>query len=245
MKIISELVRVAVLFVVVSYVTTNIQNFCSSVSRVQHVTFETDLLFSPQTVEEILSYTHLLRFNSSYNPAALVKHLPERFSCIKSIDIQPLPYNAAKLIISAKEPLVAINNKHILTKSGTLLSCGNYDEKTRESLTSIAMAEAEMHNITPVMLQALSYCIDSKLTKSYNIEWLHEHELRLYDKNNKYVAIVCDSASLPNEKQLSQCTELIKEKITQKPNAQWKADVRFDDQIIISMDKGGQHGTFA
>ena len=158
MKIFSELIRLAALFMVISFITTNVQNLLSSVSSVQYISFDIDSNLSECIEKEIFAYVHLLRFNGRYNPAALVKHLPNRFNCIESIEVEPLPYNTARLKIRAHEPLALVNNK-ILTQSGKLSWANLYDSMVSASLVSISLPqEIAISASLPSFLSMASDC---------------------------------------------------------------------------------------
>lgn len=244
MKIISEAVRIIVFFAIVSIITSGLERVNHSISSVHHILFVMDESFSDQATKEIQSYVHMLRFNGCYNPAALVDHLPERFTCIACIESQLLPHNTAKLVIKTYEPLACISHDQLITMDGTVLSQAIFNEKVIKELDTVELQSPLDAQKIPTFIKTVVDSIRADLFKSYRMHWVDEHTICLIDKNNPHITIVCSNETLPDTSMQKKCVDLVHDKMMQKPNAQWKADIRFDDQIIISMDKGGQNGTY-
>jgi uncharacterized protein YcfL len=243
MKIISEAVRLIVFFALVSLVTSSLEQV-HSVSKVQHILFDMDEALSENASKEIQSYVHMLRMNGSYNPGALVDHLPERFNCIAQIESQLLPHNTAKLTITTHAPLACISADQVITVDGVILSQQVFTEKLIKELDRVELAGALDSEKIPVFVKTVADSIQADLFKSYRMTWVDEHTICLTDKNHPQITIVCSNEKLPDLSMQKKCADLVHDKMLQKPDAQWKADIRFDDQIIISMDKGGQNGTY-
>ena len=186
----------------------------------------------------------MLRFNGCYNAAALVDHLPERFVCIATIESQLLPHNTAKLVIKTYEPLACISSEELITTNGIILSQQVFNETVIKGLDSVELAGPLDSQKIPMFIKTVLDSIRADLLKAYRMRWVDEHTICLIDKNNPHITIVCSNETLPDTTMQKKCVELVHDKMLQKPDAQWKADIRFDDQIIISMDKGGQNGTY-
>ncbi len=244
MKIVSEAVRILAFFAIVSIVTTNLERVSRSLSSVQHILFQIDESLSSDTRNEIKSYVHMLRFNGKYNPAALVDHLPDRFACIAGIESQTFAHNTAKLVIKTHEPLVKISDDQLVTMNGEILSQRFFDTNLLSQLDLVQVSLPVNPDKIPILVKTITDSIQADLLKSYSMVWIDEHTIRLQDKQNSRITIVCSDETLPDESMQAKCAALAQDKLSQKPNVRWKADIRFEDQIIVSMDKGGQNGTY-
>ena len=214
-----------------------------SVCAVQYVTYAFDQMISPELQRDIRVQVALFENEGSYNPRTIISTISEQFPCVKSISVHCRASNTAEIEITAHDPIVRINGSHILTDAKTIILDRSYALYVVDSLPSFSMASALPERCSDRMMGAVKRCIKDRIFEQYTLSWVNEHELYFQDMHDPSFSLLCDAVSLPTHSTLISYEQL-KNSIKNRKSAMnhWVADLRFDDQIIVSGDKGGRYG---
>ncbi len=214
-----------------------------SVFAVRYVTYSFDDTIAPETQQDIIAQVALFQNNGRYNPKTVIETITKQFACVKSVSVHCLACNAAEVTVTAHEPLIRINNDYVLTNAKTVVPYVSYAPYVLTSLSLLSMTDPVPYECSDAMMGAVKRCIKDRIFERYTLCWVNEHELRFGDLNDQSFSLICDSVSLPD------CTKLVSyEKLKNSVKARgssqkrWVADMRFDNQIIMSGDKGGRYG---
>ncbi len=85
-----------------------------------------------------------------------------------------------------------------------------------------------------------------ELFSAFEVCWNNEHEVWLHDKQHKKFSLLCNAATIPDQKMV-RYGNCIKQSLEQRNlfaqarKHQWVADMRFADQIVVFLDRGGRH----
>lgn len=219
----------------------------SSIWQVRHVLISSDDVLSSQSKKEIELYVQLMENEGTYNPTILVSQLITQFPFIKDVCVQRLAYNTAEFSISAYEPCARVNQAHVLTERGSLVAAHLYNADALALCPPLTIRISPLPEILPDhMMTSIMGSLKNDCASHYNIVLINEHEMRLYDKDTPNFCVVCDAASIPEQGMLDKCQDLKKKLLARtgtKQQKNWRADIRFHDQIVVSMEKGGEYGS--
>lgn len=246
MKIV-VLIRVAAILLGISCINTSLRMVRSSVWQVRHVLISFDDVLSSQSQQEIEKYVRLMESEGSYNPTTLTPLLITQFSCIKDVCVQRLAYNTAEFSISAYEPCAYVNQTHVLTEHGKLFNAQLYNSNVLALCPSLDIRIKPLPEIlSEQIVTGIMGALKNDCAAQYRLVLIDDHELRLYDKDMPSFCVICDAMSIPQQNTLDRCQDLKKKLLARtgtKQQKNWRADIRFHDQIVVSMEKGGEHGS--
>ncbi len=214
----------------------------NSICAVHYVTYSFDSQLSPSAQETISQFVRFFEYQGEYNPTAIVAQLPQEFPCIKSISVRHLPYHVAQVAVAAHDPVIRINDDCVLTEKQTIISNSYYALFVINELPELSVAAPVPSTVSEQIMLAIKRCMKESVFEQYALSFVGEHEWYLCDKNDPSFTLVCDTETFPIQDRIA-TYQRVKKKIKNRVNAKkWMADVRFDNQIILSMGKGGRHG---
>lgn len=179
----------------------------------------------------------------AFSAPAVFQQLKAKFPTINRFSTQLLPSGTMYCQVDADKPLVTINERSIITKSGIVGDSSLYATHRVARLYNI-------HCDAPQTLDVHSArCIEQipvAILSRYHVQWISECELVLQDKNDPTFSIMCTAHMLPDVSMIDQCRLCKDACAAQGPSRRmqlsWIADVRFNQQIVIYAQKGGTCG---
>jgi hypothetical protein len=195
------------------------------------------------------SIEHLVRsdpavIKQSYKQ--LCDRLQKEFPCIDTIKVQFVAPGTLHLDISTAQPLLAINNTHIVTAAQTLISRTFFYPYHTQFLPSITVTSQALEDPYQKSELATSAPSMSRICKNYAVQWLDSTRIILTHKEYPAFSVLCSSTTLPHDTLLAECHKL-EQKHAQalgtgpgnKTPKTYVADVRFNKQIIMFSTQGG------
>ncbi len=215
----------------------------SSICSVRYLVYSFDHTISPEAQRDIMAQVALFESNGLYNPKAIIDVITRNFDCVEMVGISCIPYNTAQINITAYEPLVRVNDRYVVTDHKTIIPDSSYASYVLTSLPSLSFTTPVPRNCSETMMHAIRMSIKNQIFERYTLCWVSEHELYLQDMSDPTISLLCDSVSFPSYTKLVSY-ERLKNSIKTKGSAhkRWVADMRFDDQIVVSGDKRGRYG---
>ncbi len=214
-----------------------------TVTAIRYITFSFDSQLSQTVCDAIKKQVTLFEMNGLYNPEAIIENIPHVFTMVKSLDIKQFPTHMALVTITAFDPIIRINDDRLLIENQSILSTDYYAVYKIESLQKINIAMPIPAYVSSSIMAAMKQCLAEKIFDHYTVYFVNEHEWYLGDTKDPLFTLCCDAASLPID-MVRMTYNRLKNQIKKRGPAKvkWVADVRFGDQIILSMDKGGRYG---
>ena len=184
--------------------------------------------------------------HSSY--PLLAQKLKENFPAITHVSFQTVPAQMCVAEVTLSEPQVRLNDHKLLCANGSLMPLHMVEPKTivtvpavqfdtSQQITSLTMQEKKwLCELAPIMCQ------------SYKVIWHDAYQIELIDKQEPWFEITTNIFVKPIDTLIKHCNE-IKQKVKnerlasikkEQKNSHYIADIRFENQIIISAHKGGK-----
>ena len=216
---------------------------CHSMCAIRYVTFAFDPQFSFNACEAIKKQVALAQSDEVYNPQTIVDEISYYFESVKSVTLQQLPHHTAHITIEAYEPIVRINIDQLLLENQSIINAGHYAEYKCALLYQMSVGSPVPTQVCPEIMAAIKRCVYEQLFDHYTFYITNESEWYLHDMKDPAFTLCCNALSLPIGL-LHGSYDLLKKQAKKKgvQKAKWMADIRFHDQIILSMDKGGRYG---
>lgn len=237
-----KLFRIFVLVIAVLGAGALTQKLYYLVCALRYVSYTFSPTISPAQQQDIKAQVALFKHDGMYNPYCIIDTI-KSFSCVKSVSVHCSASHTAHIIVEAYDPIVRINGTHVLTAAKTIIPDRSYAWYVLNNLPSLSMASVLPEHCSDRMMDAVRRCIKEQIFERYTLSWVNEHELYFRDINDPSFSLLCDAVSLPTHALLISC-EQVKNSIKRDHSVpkSWVADLRFDDQIIVSRDKGGGYG---
>lgn len=238
-----KLLQAAMLFSCVGLALGLVYKVGSSVCSIRYVTFDFDERLSPMARSAIMHYVHECQSHGLYNAYAIVDEVPLYFSSVKSIAVQYLPLQTAHITIDGYDPLIRINDEQVLIENNAIITAANYGQFVLSNLYQLSLAGATPEKISSEITDSIKHAIHEKLFDHYTFHFANAQEWYLKDKEDPAFTLCCNSRSVPLGNIQKRYAQLKKEVLKKTDVKQkWMADVRFQNQIILSMSKGGHYG---
>ncbi|MCX5922797.1 MAG: hypothetical protein NTX86_05740 [Candidatus Dependentiae bacterium] len=235
-------IRLATLVVVVVLCAFGVQKMHQAVVAHQRMLVSVDPLIAQETQESIAAFAT----TQPHTPASeFIELLVKNFPSIKSVEYS---YDASGLLCYTVEsalPLFSINNDYVLTDKGALVPKKDFVSHLVQSLHNITLS-------SDVISDAFTACIQSlpqSFFESYDVVWLNDYEVVLYDKAQPGFSICFNTQVVPELSMIERCNAIkndlasagLFEKKVHAAAQKWVADIRFKNQIIVSANVGGRH----
>lgn len=212
-----------------------------TMTAIRYVTFSFDPQLSPMICQAIKQKVMFCEHNGIYNSSAIIDTISS-FPVIKSMKLEQFPAHIARITLDAYDPIMCINDDRIVLENNFLLSADYYTVSKTSSLQKIRCAGPLPVQVSAPIMEAMKQCLSQKIFDYYTVYFVNEHEWYFSDIKDPSFTMCCTTSSLPiNMIQIAYAKlkkQIQKESISHK----WIADMRFGDQIILSMDKGGRYG---
>lgn len=237
MKRFEKVARYSLFFIALTVVSVvSLKKITARLFAVEQVAFSLDPRVTHDCQQQVRASVDEYKANHAVYAPDVISLLQQQFPWIQSIAISYVPNNVMQVVIRAHEPVCMINHAQVLLMSGSSVEPLVYNQAALASLPQVTVAGALEDSS---MLRALLQRIPADLLSSYDLEWVHETKVVLHDKQQRNFAIVCDSERLPDDALLSRCNTIKhdlekKGTFTSSTKKYWAADVRFENQIVVS-----------
>ncbi len=212
-------------------------------SAISYILFKYDSQISTDLRRTIEKQVALLEVDGRYQIDSILHELTRLFPHIKQIDIKVLPYNMAEIEIAGFDPVIRVNNTHVLTQERSIIPIHYYACYAIECLPKMQMSLIVPDRVSDEVMNAIKQSIKEYTFEHFSVSLFSEQEWYLQNKKNPLVTICCNPSTIPMGSMQKRCYELIETvKKKSSPKAAWVADVRFNHQIVLSRLKGGLYG---
>lgn len=204
---------------------------------------------TPLTQSAFQLLEEFIREHCTDNPEKLIALIKEQFPGIKSVSIHYEAPNQLCAEIDFYKPLALLNDTQLVLENGIVRDKAFFAENLLGTVPVIQCADALIQDqIQDIFLDFLSHSSE-KLFKTYQINYLSEHEIVLTQKKpSSNLIIVSDIKTVLDYTLLDRCNELKKElearSLKERNQKQWIADIRFDRQIVLRADRGSDGKNF-
>lgn len=164
--------------------------------------------------------------------------LQKKFPIVESVIIKRKNPDFLIIILNSCVPIYKINNTLVITKNEKLLPLTNFLPQVTENLENI-----DIHELSGDLSDDLKLFIkklNPEIPQDYNITWKNKNYITLKDKTANLV-IVFEHNQIITKKLIKNCRNIFREKLKDLNKANDKqiiADLRFANQIVISLVKG-------
>lgn len=227
----------------VAGLTVILQQMRSRICDVRYISYSFDPYLSAHVRSAIEKQVALLEYEGTYQVSAIMHELLRLFPEIEQIDIRSLPYNLAEIAVSASDPIVNINNSHVLTEKQSIIPASYYAQYVLDRLPRIHASELLAESVSNEVMAAIKRSIKEHIFDRFSVTIESDQLWQLQDKSDPLMTIACNASCLPigaMRDVYSQLKKLVKKKSITK--TAWMADVRFNQQIVLSRYKGGRNG---
>lgn len=198
--------------------------------------------------EQVVSISNLITHIHENNNASINDCLIQidcRFPYVNNVKIIFQSNSTIEYIFSVALPLCRINNRYILTDSGTVCLQNIYDESSIGNLVCVQVDQSELQQ--EKSMRELAHMIqqaNKAMFERYDLYWKNSHYIQLSSKNNQNFKVICDSFRIPDTAILDHCEHIGQEfqLNQQKQSLGIFADVRFAKQIVVYSKMGGRYG---
>jgi hypothetical protein len=238
-----KIARVVLLFLSIIAVISLVNHISDSIFSIRYITYNFDDRLSARASMVIKNYVENCQLAGIYNVKAIMQELPARCASVKSVSLLKTPPHTAELSITLFDPIVAINDDKILIENNNVINAAYYADYVKSSLYAMTITDKVPASFGPELATSIAQAVQEKLFDHYTFNIASEHEWYLHDKQDPAFTVCCNAASVPMglvQEKYAQLKKLIRKKELTK--TAWIADVRFKDQIVLSMSIGGHYG---
>lgn len=206
-------------------------NSASFFSSQQHSCVH-DTILSDEYITTINSAVVELLGNN-FSADEIIYQLQQQFPILKKIVIAYQPKNI-RVTLSAYKPLCSINNVCALTTQQDIFPKNIFSPEIIEQVPHIMVMQDDVKNVTEFISRLLE-TLPSDIFSAYNIELLHEHCVRLTDKQQQKFTIISSAIQEKLPHLVSQCSaikHIIAERKDFDKATKWVADTRFAHYIV-------------
>lgn len=224
--------------------------FCVSVhvlsarlNSISRCTFTFDNRLSSDVCQHI---THTIEqqavSGSCYSEIAVT--ITKTFPCIDSVSLHHCAPGVLACEVTSVQPLVHVNNTHVVSTEGLLLTPDYFSPTLLHTLRTISVDHLQER--MPKSFITTAHALAPTLLDRYDARWIDDKKILLQEKEAPHFSIICNAQRLPDEQLLAQYQQLRTAYINTSKKVsktqQWSADIRFKDQIVIACQGGVTHG---
>ena len=219
------------------------QRVCSKICAIRYISYSFDPQLSITMRSAIEQQVSRLECDAKYQVPVIMQELLRIFPDIKQIDVRSLPYNMAEVVITAPDPVVRINNSHVLTENQSIISSNYYAQYALDRLPEMRVSSKINRSVSLEMMAAIQQSIKEQIFDRFMVSLCDEQKWYLQDKKDPLFTICCNASSLPTGT-LCALYDQVKQEVRKKgmTKTAWTADIRFNHQIVLSRYKGGRYG---
>jgi hypothetical protein len=202
--------------------------------------FTIDPLFSSAEQEVITSFLRA----ASVAPQELFKKILDQFSVIKSVSTSHQATGVNEITITAKVPVVCINDSMLMTDEGLFVPRGVYEEDFLKNLSTLQVGSAKNYMNADQALISFAKKVPSYIWQRFMVTWKDSTAITLHDKIKTDFCVLCNSwqAVEPSLlERVDQVYDVVREMKPSKKMEMLIADIRFENQIVAyyQNDRGG------
>lgn len=205
---------------------------------------------SLQQISVIKNFLENNKEHSAMPLFALAKIVQERFPSLETISFFQDASGVITLQATTVEPMLMVDDTLVLTRDGKLFKRSLFDDHFLHSLQKIScpfidekcsfidMQQSELVGQWSQDMVFVAKNFSDNLFELYDISCQDKASWWLQDKKQKNFFILFNGIGMPNEKVLAACNK-IKEMLDARGEfktkrvANWVADIRFEEQIIL------------
>ncbi len=221
-------------------VTCTVQKAYQSLSKEVQLAYAIDPFFSNHVHKNIKQFVQ----HCDVKDASIVKNVQQAFPFVHDISCEKKASGVTLYAVHSKKPFMYVNDKFVLTRDGNLFSEQVFADDVVDVLPTLRTLSDTISRIAPEITACMKR-IPSEILKTHTITWIDAWHVLFDEKTDINFTILCTKNTLLNQKTIRYC-ERIQDDLTQKGLLgirQWVADVRFENQIILSTGTGGYcHG---
>ncbi len=216
-------------------VAATLHKVCSKICAIRYISYSFDPQLSANICTDIEKQVAFLECDGQYQTSVVMQDLLRIFPDIKQIEIRSLPYNMAEISILAPDPVVQINDAHVLTENRTIISSDFYACYVLGHLPQVQVTSVISKTVSKEIMAAIKHSIKERLFDHFMVSMQDEQKWYLQDKKDPSFTICCNASCLPIGAIRDACDQL-KETVKKNNTTKmaWVADVRFDHQIVLS-----------
>lgn len=195
-----------------------------------------DPLLSEQAADDIDLYVNnCCKYGLNFEQ--LDKDLQQTFACIASITCHANPNGVAELTVQAVPPMMKLNEAHAVTVNNDIVPLNYYDHVVTAALNTLRITLQHDEKHVPQIAFDYVQTINEASLNPMTLTWKHNNEIHI-SCDDQSVQCICNAYITPNKDLLDRCTRIAHEVSMKLPSAtSLLADVRFNDQIVISKIK--------
>lgn len=226
------------LIVVICSAAFGVRQACRAVVAVTSYDVQVDAAFSPSFAQTITSFVRAQTDGRLLFMPHLAQVIQEQFPAVETIEITRNACGNVEVLIKGSSPRVVVNQEKAFT-DGKLLPTFQFSQDWLAGRAQVSVSSALCtESLDPVLAHCLAQ-IDIDLLHTYNVTINDIFESWLHDKQHHNFSIRFNAATLPKNSVVAQCQAIKNEllasgALTKKPQKKWIADVRFDNQIVVS-----------
>jgi hypothetical protein len=178
----------------------------------------------------------------------LAQKLKENFPAVTHVSFQTVPTHVCVAEIALSEPQVCLNDHKILCTNGGLMPMYMVEPTAITKVPLVQFDASEQITVLTTQEKKWLSEFSPALCQSYVVVWHDAYQIELIDKKDPWFGITTNIFVKPIDKLIQHCN-VIKKKVEidrlastkkEQKNSHCMADIRFENQIIISAHKGGK-----
>ncbi len=204
--------------------------------------FSIDPRFSEQEQQAIALVLEQERLRA---PATLAHSLKQKFPAIDFVSVAYSARADQEIEVRSVNPLVRVNDDHVLCDRGPLLASSLYHPSTLQTLHTISMKYLPTTTTDVQTLREFVGKVTPDFHTRFAVDWRSATQALFRDKTKPDFVMIADGTSLPSAETIKRCDAIyttMKEQQTKKDfvkkNTTLVTDTRFEKQIIAYFKSG-------
>lgn len=210
---------------------------------------DVDPILSEKTQQEIIAFIESSKHTITKKDE-FKELLVARFPSIKTLCMHKDASGIVRINLESSRPLIAINHEWVLTDVQSIIPKTLFMHHAVSQLANLQIPHflPLTSTLSDEWCQLITH-LPAYLFDAYNLAWIDETQLWLYDKQHEYFALLAHAAALPDAATIARCNHIKKDleskglmaKVVKKKSL-YVADVRFKNQIILRSYGGNKYG---
>ena len=194
-------------------------------------------------LSEYVTTTIMQTIQSPGNRFKNARLLLEQFNVIKAIDFEYAPQGFV-CEVSCFKPIFIMNNIYVVLTNRAVVAPELFQELQLQTIAHITNEQPIADCVAKELYDCIT-TIDLELKEQFTVTWRHARDVLYCDKINTQYALQARSDQIITPQMIQHYHTVIalhKTRPIKKKNhvGLWIIDIRFDNQIILCAQKGGQ-----
>lgn len=194
-----------------------------------------DVQFAAKIQQNISAYIRQYPIRA-FSFKQLEQSLQKTFECIASIQGSIQPDGIIAVHVTIVEPLYILNNERILTANNTIIAADCYACDSIKKLPALSISLHDQQKQLPHQVFSYVATLCTFNLPNMAVFWKEHHDIHVNLCANS-IKLRCNAYITPARELFDRCVQLAKEHSQSFMQARILADMRFDNQIIISKIK--------